>query len=261
MEDNLNSKNNNPKKVPTLTIVAASFSGTMLILYIIFILGFFFQIGSYDEIVIIIAIMAFPVLAIATMVLAVKCLREDIKPFCIPNLFLSFIFLVASLPTSCASLLAEIGISNQKAIAERKRELNEEANEKATIEYIKNDMTSNYETYYTKEIVDYFVSMEFTLLMNKPTENEFLNKNFYHVNHGNHNEYGVNFFQDYSGIEVYCHLHNHQWIGGSVYADATNYYSCDPEKGANLFKMIREQEERANHNYPSSPLSTVVFYL
>ena len=262
MEENLTNQNDKPKKVPVLTIVAASFSGTMLILYLIFILAFFFHIGSYDEIVIIIAIMAFPVLSIATMVLAFKCLRDDIKPFCIPNLILSLFFVIASFPTSCCSLIAEVGISNQKAKDERQRNLNEEAHEIATIEYMKDDISTTFSDYYSREITSYFVSMEFTLLSKKPDSVKLIrNKEFYHINRGSQNKYGVYFFEDYSGVEVYCYLSNHQFIGGSVYADVTNYYSCDPEKGAYLYKLIRESEERANNNYPSSTLSGVVFYL
>ena len=88
---------NDNKKIHSLTIAAAIISGINILCYIVLIVAMALGLlKAFPDSVLLVLYLGLPVLSIAAFVLAIKCRRENVKPFWIPNLIISIFLLIAS---------------------------------------------------------------------------------------------------------------------------------------------------------------------
>lgn len=255
---------NDNKKIHSLTIAAAVISGINILCYIVLIVAMALGLlKAFPDSVLLVLYLGLPVLSIAAFVLAIKCRRENVKPFWIPNLIISIFLLIASLPTSCATW----GISFRNEVdtqtQQREQRIRDLVYRQVTIDFIKEDMTMRYgEQSSYKEIREQFVSMEFTLLdVYADSHFELEDSSFYGINTGGGNQYDVTLFADCSGIRIHASAQDHQFIGGMVKAEATRYYSCNQEEGRKLYGLIHKDEQSNAQSSQSIEQSMVAFYL
>lgn len=238
---------NENKRIPVLTIVAASFTTANIVAYAIFIAAFFYGFGNFPDFALTVAMFGLPTLSIVGFILSIKCRHDNIKPFWIPNLIISIVFLISCFPASCASTIQSIHIANQKDYDRRTQEALEEAQERATIEFIKEDMAYRGTNYHKKEVVEYFIAMDFTLLSHEPAVVTYLSNPFIQVDRSFEYGYGVTFFSDYSGIVIDSYVRHHQYIGGTVSAGAKKYYSCNQEEAIHLYELMNDYESSSSY--------------
>ena len=242
---------NNNKRVPVMTIIAAVFSGINIFFYVVLIVAIATGlINGFPDSVMIVLIFGLPSIAVTAFVFSLICRRDRIKPFWIPNLVISIILLLSAFPASCASTLFTIGNGVQRNKDERQQRIRDLVNREVEIGFIKNDMTMRYDSSSRyKEVRVKFVSMRFTLLdVTATSKFELEDQPFYGVGDGD-NRYRVTLFTDYSGIKIHADAYDHQYIGGTVRAEATSYYSCDKEEGAILKELIVAAKQNGNQNY------------
>lgn len=243
---------NNNRRTPTLTIIAAVFSGINILLYALLIAssvtGLIF---SAPDAVLGALIFIFPGISTTAFVFSLICRRDRIKPFWIPNMVISIVLLLSALPASCTSTIFLIRNDNERRGEEYRQSLREMVRKQATVEFVKEDMTINYDSSNRyKEVKEQFISMEFTLLDVTSTSSfELEDSPFYGINTGGDNEYNVTLFSDYSGIKIYASARDYRSFVGRIEATAVNYYSCDKDEGAKLKELIQIARNQNSQSY------------
>ncbi|MBO6262482.1 MAG: hypothetical protein J6N95_07775 [Bacilli bacterium] len=243
---------NNNRRTPVLTIIAAVFSGINILLYTLLIAssvtGVIF---SAPNDVLVALIFIFPVISTVAFVFSLVCRRDRIKPFWIPNMVISIVLLLSALPASCTSTFFLIRNDNERRGEEYRQSLREMVYKQSTVEFIKEDMTINYESSNRyKEVKEQFISMEFTLLdVTSASSFELEDSPFYGINTGGGNEYNVTLFSDYSGIKIYANARDYRLFVGRIEATAINYYSCDKEEGRKLNELIQDARNQNSQSY------------
>lgn len=241
---------NNNKRVPVMTIIAAVFSGVNILFYLLFIVvvvtGF---INSFPDIVLLVLVFCLPAVSVVAFVFSLTCRRDRIKPFWIPNLIISIILLLSAFPASCASLIYGIRNDVQRNNADREQRLRAEVQEQTTIEFIKKDMAiMKSHSKGTEAAYDYFISMEFTFMDSIPDHLQLASNPVYLINRGNGNEYKVTFFEDNTGIQIFSRMEDHQYIGGLIRVNDTKYYSCKEEAANRFYELLRGDGEQQQYS-------------